>query len=378
MLDWELGTHDMHRRDFLEIGLSGLAGSVLPASTPSPAAVVVPRVNGGVNVQPLRRFDADAGFTPPLIVPDLVDAQMAALYELGFEQIRLTLSFDRFGPDFLAAIPYVRAARALGIDVVGVIGQFTGLDLVQALSLPNTREEVLEVYLQVFDAPVLAASPGVAAAGRFSAQVLNEPTHFLGIPPDVYVRDYLRPAFYHLKEDDPSLDVVAAAAIGSAEGIERTRIMIETGLESCCDRVAFHVYRTLFLPRLRALTHKPSWVTESGVGETDLHLEWMTSTFDRIRAEVPGVERIFWFELFDFDPGRFRLLDIHRNAEGVIETVRESAAALDHLDARVAAALGGATPLSYRELVPDIMLYFPTAEDSRLIRSTSFGASATR
>jgi hypothetical protein len=360
----------MHRRDFLGVGLSGVVGSLLPNAT-SP---VVPRVNGGVNIQPVRRLDTGAGLTPPLIVPELVDAQMAALYELGFAQIRLTLSFDRFGPDFLAAIPYVRAARALGIDVLGIIGQFTGFDLVQALSKPATREEVLEVYLQIFVTPVPAASPSIGAAGRFSAQVLNEPTAFLGIPPDVYVRDYLRPAYYHLKEDDPSLDVVSAAAIGSAEGIARTRIMIETGLESYCDRVAFHVYNTRFLRELRGLTNRISWVTESGAGRTDLHLEWMTTTFDRIRNEIPTVERIYWFELFDLDPGKFRLLDIHRRDDGEIETIRESAAALDYLDRRVADALGSSTPLSYRELVPDIMLYFPTDEDSRIIRSTSFGS----
>jgi hypothetical protein len=362
----------MRRREFLGLGLSGAAGSLLPRSTP----VAVPRVNGGVNLQPLRRLDPGAGFTPPLIVPELVDAQMEVVYSLGFEQIRLTLSFDRFGPDFLAAIPYVRAARALGIDVLGVIGQFSGFDLVQALSRPETREEVLEVYLQIFDAPVLPASPVIAMPGRFSAQVLNEPTHFLGIPPDVYVRDFLRPAFYHLKEDDPSLEVVAAAAIGSAEGIERARIMIESGLESYCDRAAFHVYSTLFLPQIRALTDKPSWITESGASETSRHLEWMTSTFDRIRSELPRVERIFWFELFDFEPGRFRLVDIRHDATGQILTVRESTAALDHLEARVVDALGGGSPLSYRELVPDIMLYFPTEEDLRMIRSTSYGSSA--
>jgi hypothetical protein len=354
-----------------------VAGRLVASQPPRTGPVVVPRVNGGINVQPLRRLDSSAGFTPPLIVPELVDAQMAAIYALGFEHIRVTLSFDRFGPDFLAAIPYVRAARALGIDVLGVIGQFSGLDLVQALSRPETREEVLEVYLQVFDTPLLAASPAVASVGRFSAQVLNEPTHFLGIPPDVYVRDFLRPAFYHLKEDDPGLEVVAAAAIGSAEGIARTRIMIETGLESYSDRVAFHVYGTRFLPQIRELTEEPSWITETGVGETDLHLEWMTSTYDRMRSALPGVERVFWFELFDFDPGRFRLIDIHRNLDGAIETVRESTAALDHLDARVADALDGRAPLSYRELVPDIMLYFPTEEDLRLIRSTSFGASSS-
>jgi hypothetical protein len=98
----------MDRRDFLRLGLGGLVGAGVQTDAPVP----VPRVNGGINIQPVRRLEPDAGLTPPLILPEVVDAQMRALYELGFEHVRLTLSFDRFGPDFVAAIPYVRAARA--------------------------------------------------------------------------------------------------------------------------------------------------------------------------------------------------------------------------------------------------------------------------
>ena len=100
----------LDRRDFLRLGLSGLATAGFQAAPPVP----VPRVNGGINVQPFRRLEPNAGFTPPLILPELVDAQMKALYELGYQHVRLTLSFDRFGPDFVSGIPYVRAARALG------------------------------------------------------------------------------------------------------------------------------------------------------------------------------------------------------------------------------------------------------------------------
>jgi hypothetical protein len=144
---------------------------------------------------------------------------MSVLYELGFEQIRLTISFNRFGPDFFAAIPYVRAARALGMDVLGIIGQFSGLDLVQALSDPESREEVLETYYQIFS----PLDPGFRRGdlGRIRGPDSERADALSRDPPDVCVRDYLRPASYHLREDDPNLTLVSAAPIGSAAGLLR-------------------------------------------------------------------------------------------------------------------------------------------------------------
>ena len=364
----------MDRRDFLRLGLGGFVAGRFQTAAPVP----VPRVNGGINIQPLRRLDPDAGLTPPLILPEVVDAQMRALYELGFEHVRVTLSFDRFGPDFIAAIPYVRAARALGMDVLGVIGQFTGYDLVQAIADPATRDEVLETYLDIFDTDVLAASPAIHSSGRFAVQILNEPTHFLGITPVAYVRDFLRPAYYHLKEDDPGILIVSAAAIGSAAGLLQSREMIEGGLELYCDRVAFHLYSDEFLEEVDGLADKPVWVTESGSRGAASHREWMTSTFDRIRREVPRTERIFWFDLYDRGPDGFRLIDLEPRLDGTVEVVSESAAALDWLRSRVEAALAGVPPIPYRDLVPDITLYFPTEEDIRILGATSFGPSSWR
>lgn len=361
----------MDRRGFLRLGLGGLVGASVQTAAPAP----VPRVNGGINIQPVRRLDPDGGFTSPLLVPEVVDAQMRMLYELGFEHVRLTLSFDRFGPDFLAAIPYVRAARALGMDLLGVIGQFTGYDLVQALAAPATRDEVLETYLDIFDTDVLVASPAIPSSGRFAVQILNEPTHFLGISPGAYVRDFLRPAYYHLKEDDPALTIVSAAAIGSAAGLLQSREMIEAGLELYCDRVAFHLYSTELLAQVGELAEKPVWVTESAVRGTARHREWMTSTFDRIRTEVPRTERIFWFDLFDLGTEGFRLIDLVPALDGSIEVVSESAFALDWLRMRVGETLAGVPAIPYRDLVPDITLYFPTEEDFRILAATSFGPS---
>ncbi|HJS73559.1 MAG TPA: hypothetical protein VJ921_04685 [Vicinamibacteria bacterium] len=360
----------MDRRDFLQLGISGLVSAAgFQTALPLP----VPRVNGGINIQPYRRLEPNAGFTPPLILPGLVDAQMKALYELGYEHVRLTLSFDRFGPDFVAGIPYVRAARALGMDVLGVIGQFTGYDLVQAIADPATRDEVFETYVQIFGDAVPAASPAISAPGGFSVQILNEPTHFLGIAPDAYVHDYLRPAFYHLKEDDPTLRIVSAAEIGSAAGVLQSRRMIEAGLELYCDRVAFHLYSEAFLEEVAGVATKPVWVTESGSGGAASHREWMTASFDRIRRAVPGTEQIFWFQLFDSGTEGFRLIDLAPTLDGGFEAVSESEDALDWLRSRVTEALAGVPAIPYRDLVPDITLYFPTEEDFRILAATSFG-----
>ncbi len=100
----------MKRRDFLRLGLTGAAGALVQTAHRPPVA----RVNGGINVSPLRRLETNTGFTPPLIIPKLVDLQMKLVYELGFEQLRTTISFENFGANFLAAIPYVRAPARSG------------------------------------------------------------------------------------------------------------------------------------------------------------------------------------------------------------------------------------------------------------------------
>ena len=363
----------MKRREFLQLSLLGSMTSQLPE-----LRVAAPRVNGGINVLPFRRFDDNAGSTPPIIVPRLVDLQMRLLYELGFEQMRITLSFELFGPNFLAAIPFVRAARALGIDVLGIVDQFSGFDLLRALRTPETREEVLETYSAIFGSFVPAASDAIESPGAFAAQVLNEPTFFKGVAPDVYVRDFLRPGYLHLKEDGPDQLVVAAAPVSSAEGFLRFQKMLETGAENFCDRIAVHAYSTRFIERLGELTDKPVWVTESGVEGVSRHLDWYTSTFDEIRRAIPQAERLYWFDLFDRTPNSFRLVDIVPDPELEFVAVPESTELLSFLDGNVRAASGGAELIPYEELIPDITLYFPTEEDIRIIERTSFGLGLDR
>lgn len=363
------------RRDFLR--WSAASAFVACAGRPAPlrasgALFPLPRVSGGLNVAPLRRLEPNAGLTPPLIEPKLVDLQLQVVYELGFEWIRIPISFNRFGPDFLGAIPYVRAARALGIHVLGIIDQFSGFDLVNALSRRSTREEVLKVYLEIFDSPVAPATSAIPASGSFAAQVLNEPTNFLGIHPVDYVREFLAPSYDRLKEEDPNLVVISAAEVGGVDGVLRMRAMFEAGLERYCDRVAFHVYDEKIISRLSGMARKGVWITESGVRGTERHLDWVTRVFEEISSGISGVEHIFYFILCDLDPGRFRLIEIVRDADEGFRTVVESRPFYDYFASRVRNATEAMPRASYRELIPDITDYFPTEEDLKLIASTSF------
>jgi len=361
------------RREFLKLGAScALAPFALAARALPP----IPRIQGGINVQPVRRLEGQTGFTEPLIIPGLVDLQLRQIYELGFEWMRITISFDNFGPEFLAAIPYVRAARALGIHVLGIITQFAGRDLVRALARPQTREEVLRVYLSLFDDFVPPASPEIERPGIFAAQILNEPTHFTGVTPQTYVREFLAPVFNDLKNEDPQLMVVSAAAVSNADGLLRTRAMLETGIEQFCDAIAYHIYDTRWIPWLANMSQsseRPVWVTESATTPTERHLEWITETFPAIREGIESVEQIFYFHLFDNAPRQFRLIDIAAEPDGSFREIVESSEAVAHFASRVAEASGGIARAQYRDLIPDITRYFPTAEDLAVIRTTSFG-----
>src|SRR5262245_28123987 len=123
---------------------TGPSGTLGADETP----IFAPKVNGGINLHPVRRLDVDPNERDPVIVPELVALQLKAAYELGFDGIRITApGGDR--NNFLGAIPYVRAARALGIDAVVVLANFAGLTLARALWDPRQRPEVLGMYDQV-------------------------------------------------------------------------------------------------------------------------------------------------------------------------------------------------------------------------------------
>ena len=137
-------------------------GSPRPPTASAGEPIAAPKVNGGVNVQPLRCFGCAA--TDETIEPELVALQLSAAYGLGFDGIRITAPLgDR--NTFLAVIPYVRAARALGIDALVLLADFTGLTLARALHDDRRRAEVLAMYAEIFAPAPLPVRPGLGGLG---------------------------------------------------------------------------------------------------------------------------------------------------------------------------------------------------------------------
>ena len=302
----------------------------------------------------------------PVIIPELVDLQLRAVYDLGIQQIRTTVSFGR---SFLGAIPYVRAARALGIDVLALLGNLdSGPDMPRALANPELRPTVLQVILDIFNRQSLPA-PGVDRIGTFSVEVLNEPTHFEAIPPRQYVQHLLRPVYSDLKALAPELTVVSAAPVGNRNGVLRAREMFRAGLERYCDRVAFHVYEREAIRYFAGLSSLPVWITESGVVGPERHLDWVTRVYDEIHQTLGNVEQIFYYDLLDLIPREFRLFSLTSDEINGFGLLPESTGLLDHLARRIDDVTQGGRHAPYEALIPDITAYFPTVEDHLIIDS---------
>jgi hypothetical protein len=354
-----------------------------PAGTPllgtsggsDQASIFVPKVNGGINLQPVRRLDKDRDDGALVIVPELVALQLRTVYELGFDGIRLTVPYgDR--ANFLGSIPYVRAARALGIDAVVVLSNFSGLVMARVLFDDKTRPEVLKLYNELLATPPAPAAAGAGGlgprgVGRIAFQILNEPALFFGIPPDVYVHELLGPCHAELRELNPQIIVVAAAEVGTLDGPPRMRAMFEAGLENACDRVAFHIYDREVIEALAPNVRGLVWVTESGAAGTDRHLGWVRDTDQEIRTRLPDVSRIFHFDLYDSDRGKFRLIDLEPQGS-TFRAVAESADLYSYFARNVAQAAAGRPLLPFETLVPDIRAYFPTAADVQAYDSVYF------
>lgn len=354
-------------------GAPSAGGAPSGAGEAGGAAVPVPKVNGGINVHTLRRLDSDPHEQGLVIVPDLVALQLRAVYELGFDGIRITAPYgDR--SNFLATIPYVRAARALGIDAVVVLSDFAGFALARALYDDERRGDVLRLYETRFAVPPDPAAPGMGGlgpkgVGRVAFQILNEPANFLGVPPDVYVQYFLTPCFVSLKTDAPDVIVVAAAEVGTLAGAARMRVMLEAGLEGSTDRIAYHVYSRDAIPLLSAHVKELVWITESGASGTALHLPWVRDVFPEMRAQIADTTRIFYYDLFDLDPGAYRLLDIQREGASY-RAVAESTDLYAFYAGNVTAAAAGRPLLAFDTLIPDIRAYFPTAADMQAYDET--------
>jgi len=365
----------------LPVGLAGWVSNGCGAGAGSPSApaavgssrvpdappgepIVAPKVNGALNVQPLRCLGCAAG--DETIEPALVTLQLSSAYGLGFDGLRITAPLgDR--NSFLAAIPYVRAARALGIDALVLLADFSGLTLARALHDDRRRGEILGMYAQIFAPAPAPVRPGLGGlgpggTGRIAFQVLNEPVGFVGVPPDVYVREILAPCRQDLRDLAPDVIVVAAAEAGNKAGPPRMRAMLEAGLESQCDRIAYHVYSREIIPMLSDNVKQIVWVTESGSAGTAGHLPWVRDVFPEILAQIGDALRVFYYDLFDPERGVYRVLDIVREGDAY-RAVVESTALHEYWSARVSAAARGRPVLGFDALVPDVRAYFPTDAD---------------
>ena len=337
------------------------------ASTPDNAPIFTPKVNGGINIQPVRRLDRDQNEKVPVIVPELVALQMRTVYELGFDGIRLTVPYgDR--ANFVGAIPYVRAARALGIDAVVVLSNFSGFVVARACST-STRARGAEALRAAGHGA--GSDRGRPNAGRAGAG--GDRTDRLPGP------ERARPLLRHparrvraraagslprdLHELNPQIIVVAAAEVGTLDGPPRMRAMFEAGLEDVCDRVAFHIYDPAVIPALSANVKGLVWVTESGAAGTDRHLSWVRDTDEEIRRRSSPTSRASSTST-STTPTRekYRLIDIQLQG-ATYRAVAESADLYAYFAGNVAQAAAGKPLLPFEKLIPDIRTYFPTPED---------------
>jgi hypothetical protein len=335
-----------------------------PRLVPAGSGVLAPKVNGAINVHPLRCWDCAP--SDETIDPALVTLQLSAAYELGFDGIRVTAPLNDRNT-FLATIAYVRAARALGIDALVLLSDFGGFTLPRALVDDRRREAILQMYTDVFVPPPDPVVPGMQSGGpkgvgRIAFQILNEPVGSIGVPADVYVREILTPCYVALKQMSKSVIVVSAAEVGIGIGVPRMRAMLEAGLEATTDRIAYHVYTRDVIPLLPADVRAIVWVTESGTQGTAGHLPWVRDVFPEIKAHMPDVTRVFYYDLFDKEAGVFRVLDIAPEGDG-FSAVVESTALYGYWTDRVWTAAAGNPIVDFATLVPDIHLYFPTPAD---------------
>jgi hypothetical protein len=338
---------------------------------PSLPAIFTPKVNGGITVHAVRRLDDDpnegANF---VIVPELITLQLRALYELGFEGMRLGVSVsDRGG--LLAAIPYARAARALGLDLCLILTEAGGVEMARALWLGSQRSEILPLFDKIFATPPAPAAPGAGGlgpggVGRVAFQILNEPALFVGVSPEMYVREILLPTYGELRQMNRNIIVVSAAEVGTFDGPPRVRAMLEAGLEQACDRVAYHIYEREIIEQLPPHIRATIWITETGTAGVTSHLPWVREVYPEIRRRLEDVTEIFFYDLYDRDPNRHRIINIQQTSTGY-DAVLESADLCTYFVQKARERAAGRPLIPFETLIPDIHAYFPTADDLAMI-----------
>ena len=173
----------------------------------------------------------------------------------------------------LAAIPYVRRGACVGIDALVLIADFTGLTLAHALNDPGRRAAILPLYATLFATDALPLAPGLGGlgpgeTGRIAFQVLNEPVGFVGLPPDAYVRDVLKPCFAELHDIDSRIIVIAAAESGWSSRWPDARPVPRFGWDTSSAAVTVELNRELELVA-RAVRAEPTALDVIAGGAAD-------------------------------------------------------------------------------------------------------------
>jgi hypothetical protein len=274
----------MNRRDFLKLTAASAMGATLPSCDSKWFNLLGSDEEKfwGLNVHPYGgSLDA---------------LQIQALHELGVRKIRITLGLGRD-----LAGPYLNAYPA---DYLGIITDFFKGRPPDANAWPG----------QVADA--VHRSPGVSAF-----QVLNEPDVFHGISPEVYVNNYLRPAFEVIKSIRPGVPVVSAAPANTSGGRIYFFQMTEAGADNYCDFRAVHMYSSnpeVFL----AGTDKPFMVTESGTRNRANHLSWWQNDMSHI-SRILDTDMLYWYVLLDRPDDGLSLISDQAGPGGAVQPISD-------------------------------------------------------
>jgi hypothetical protein len=195
----------------------------------------------------------------------------------------------------ILATPWIRVTLGVGTDVGA--GAYVGL-------APNVLGLVSDFQTGAIDP---AEWPNLLAATlrRYPqvrrAELLNEPERFYGLPPDRYVRDFLRPGFQLIRDRFPGVQVVAGAPVGDRKKApDSFRRMTDAGADDVCDFRAVHVYFEDggALSAIAGSTRRPILVTETGTNIPGQHVRWYAEVIPQIRGTL-GAELVFWYVLLE-------------------------------------------------------------------------------
>jgi hypothetical protein len=215
----------------------------------------------------------------------LFDAQIEELRRLGIGRVRITLGLrSNLAGAYLSAYP---------AEYIGLIDDFDAGD------------------------PDPGAWPGMvrravtAAPGLFCYEVLNEPT----LTPQVYVQQYLKPAYEIIKAINPAYQVAAAAPAGTAGGRLSFYQMTDAGADTWCDYRAAHLYADNPEVYLEG-TDRPFLITETGVEDPAQHVAWWSKTMPHLSG-VLSTDRLYFYALATSPDSGWSLISSRSRAGGV-------------------------------------------------------------